>query len=348
MMNKQERQNQIFAYIKSKNKATITDIEALLQSAVNRKTIQRDLAELIEKNLILQEGLARNTYYYISDLNKIFEDVDIDEYFKKDYEKREIKESFDFWIFEKLWADIFTTEETEELLLLQSTFLKNISSYDSQTLINKEYERIMIEFSWKSSAIEGNTYSLLNTEALIKENIPDTTKTQHETQMILNHKDAFNESIQNRQELKELKIQDIEYIHSVLIKRLDVAKNIRKHAVGITWTRYKPLDNDFQIKEALAECINLINRKESFFEKAFIALILLSYIQAFEDGNKRTARMFSNAILLAYNSIPLSYRVVDIVEYKKASILFYEIGNISYFKKIFMDQLRDAVDNYFQ
>ncbi len=67
----------------------------------------------------------------------------------------------------------------------------------------------------------------------------------------------------------------------------------------------------------------------------------------FEDGNKRTARMFSNAILLAYNSIPLSYRIVDIEEYKKAILLFYEINNISYFKQIFIDQFEDAVNNYF-
>ena len=94
--------------------------------------------------------------------------------------------------------------------------------------------------------------------------------------------------------------------------------------------------------------MELINHKNSFFEKSFLSLLLISYIQAFEDGNKRTARMFSNAILMAHNSIPLSYRIVDVVEYKKASILFYEINNISYFKKIFIEQITDAVNNYFR
>ena len=93
--------------------------------------------------------------------------------------------------------------------------------------------------------------------------------------------------------------------------------------------------------------VELINKKESFFEKVFLSLILISYIQVFEDGNKRTARMISNAILSAYNSIPLSYRIVDVKEYKKASLLFYEINNISYFKKIFIEQFEDAVSNYF-
>jgi len=175
----------------------------------------------------------------------------------------------------------------------------------------------MIEFSWKSSEIEGNTYSLLNTEALIKENVEGKGKSKKETQMILNHKDAFNESIQNRERFLKLDYSDIEYIHSVLTKDLGITKNIRNAGIGITGTKYKPLDNSFQIKEVLQEMIKLLNKKESFLEKAFLAVVLISYIQAFEDGNKRTARMFSNAILLAYNSIPLSYRIVDVEEYKK-------------------------------
>ncbi len=93
--------------------------------------------------------------------------------------------------------------------------------------------------------------------------------------------------------------------------------------------------------------VDLINKKDSFFEKVFLSLVLISYIQAFDDGNKRTARMVSNAILLAHNSIPLSYRIVDVKEYKKASLLFYEINSISYFKQIFIEQFEDAVKNYF-
>ncbi|MEA2113165.1 MAG: Fic family protein, partial [Patescibacteria group bacterium] len=238
--------------------------------------------------------------------------------------------------------------EKENLEKLQREFIKNFSKYDSQTLINKEFERIMIEFSWKSSVIEGNTYSLLGTEALIKNNVIGKGKTKEETQMILNHKDAFNEAIQNKERFRKLNYSDIEYIHSVLIKKLGVSKNIRKAPVGITGTKYRPLDNEAQIKEALQNMVDLINKKESFFEKAFLVSILIAYIQVFEDGNKRTSRMISNAILLTYHSIPLSYRIVDIEEYKKAVILFYEINNISYFKQIFIEQFEDAVNNYFK
>ena len=347
-MNKKEaRQSQIIEFIKNNQEVSNFDILSFLGKKIERRTLQRDLKDLQEKSLISQKGSGRNTVYSLSVGFDVLEHIDIEKYFHKSYETREIKETFNFNIFKILRNDIFTSAENKELEDFHNQFIKNFSRYKSQTLINKEFERIMIEFSWKSSAIEGNTYSLLSTEALIKENIKEKGKTKEETQMILNHKDAFNESIQNKEAFLKLKYADIEYIHTILTKNLNVPRNIRNLPVGITGTKYKPLDNSFQIKEALEEMVNLINEKKSFFEKAFLSLILISYIQAFEDGNKRTARMLSNAILLAHNSIPLSYRIVDIVEYKKASLLFYEINNVSYLKKIFMSQFEDAVNNYF-
>jgi Fic family protein len=302
---------------------------------------------LQEQKFILKTGSGRGVKYSIADVNKIFLPIDSEKYFTTPYLERDVKENFNFKIFEILKNDIFTTEEKEKIAELQTEFIKNFSKYDSQTLINKEFERIMIEFSWKSSAIEGNTYSLLSTEALIKENIEAEGKTKEEAQMILNHKDAFNEAIQNKQRFRKLDYKDIEYVHSVLTKGLNITKSIRSSSVGIIGTKYKPLDNAHQIKEALEKTVKLINNKENFFEKAFLVLILLSYIQAFEDGNKRTARMISNALLLSFDSIPLSYRAVSVEEYKKASLLFYEQNNISYFKQIFIEQFEDAVKNFF-
>lgn len=142
----------------------------------------------------------------------------------------------------------------------------------------------MIEFSWKSSSIEWNTYSLLATEALLKDNVSDATKTQEETQMILNHKDALNETLLNLHKLQKVTRADIEYIHSVLTKELWISPNIREHTVWITGTLYKPLDNKFQILEAMQKMVELINYKDNIFEKAFLALLFISYIQAFEDA----------------------------------------------------------------
>lgn len=348
MNKKQIRQVQIISFLQEKKEASASEILSFLGVVIERKTLQRDLKELKNQFIVLKTGQGRNVKYSLSVNSNVLKSIDVEKYFSVPYLQREVYERFNFEIFQILENDIFSTSENEYLDKLQSQFVKNFSKYDSQTLINKEFERIMIEFSWKSSAIEGNTYSLLNTEALIKENLKDETKTEAETQMILNHKDAFNECIQNKERFLELQYRDIEYVHAVLTKKLGITKNIRSGAVGVTGTKYKPLDNSFQLKEVLDKMITLINKKESFFEKAFLSLLLISYIQGFEDGNKRTARMFSNAILLAHQSIPLSYRIIDIIEYKKASILFYEKNNISYLKQIFIEQMNDAVQNYFQ
>jgi Fic family protein len=348
MNKKQARQNKIVSLMKEQAEVSVSDILSFLSVDIDRKTLQRDLKELEEKFFIFKKGTGKSTTYFLSEAYKILEEVNIKEYFDVPYLAREVRESFNFEIFATLENNIFTAEEQQKLEDLQKEFVKNFSKYDSQTLINKEFERIMIEFSWKSSVIEGNTYSLLGTEALIKNNVVGYGKTKEETQMILNHKDAFNEAIQNKERFRKLHCSDIEYIHSVLTKKLGITKNIRNGAVGITGTKYKPLDNSHQIKEAMQEMVDLINKKESIFEKAFLVSVLIAYIQIFEDGNKRTSRLISNAILLAHNSIPLSYRIVDVEEYKKAVILFYEINNISYFKRIFIDQFKDAVNNYFK
>lgn len=344
-MNK--RQKQIIEFAKENQSFKNKDLVVFFDDKYSRETITRDLSFLCKENILNKRGAGAFVVYSLSEGYNFLKEIDVEKYFSVSYMKRKVKENFNFEIFTILENDIFTTDEKDKIKNLEKNFIKNFSKYDSQTLINKEFERIMIEFSWKSSAIEGNTYSLLGTEALIKENVVEKGKTKKETQMILNHKDAFNEVLQNKERFKKLNYSDIEYIHKVLTKGLGIPQNIRNGVIGITGTKYKPLGNSFQLKEVLQEMTHLINKKNYFFEKAFLSLILISYIQAFEDGNKRTARMISNAILLANNSIPLSYRIVDIKEYKKASLLFYEINNISYFKQIFIEQFEDAVNNYF-
>ena len=128
---------------------------------------------------------------------------------------------------------------------------------------------------------------------------------------------------------------------------MGISRNPRKRLVRVTGTKYRPLENEFQILEALEKMCDLINKKENVYEKALIAVLLISYIQPFEDGNKRTARLTANAILMSESLCPLSYRSIDSGEYKKAILLFYELNNISAFKQIFIDQYEFAVKTYF-
>src|SRR5690606_17786504 len=124
---------------------------------------------------------------------------------------------------------------------------------------------------WKSSQIEGNTYSLLETEKLLKEKETASGKTKEEASMLLNHKEAIDFILQNPNYLQPLSVNKIEDIHSILIKELNIERNLRKSRVGISGTNYRPLDNAFQISEALQSTCELINKKENVFEKALLA-----------------------------------------------------------------------------
>jgi len=165
--------------------------------------------------------------------------------------------------------------------------------------------------------------------------------------MLLNHKEALDFVLSQPNYINPLSISRIEDIHSLLVKDLNISRNIRNTRVGISGTNYKPLDNEFQIREALVDMCELINSKTNVFEKALLALVLISYIQPFSDGNKRTARIISNAVFINNHYCPISFRTVESIEYKKAMLVFYEQTNINPFKRVFMNQFEFAVNTYF-
>lgn len=293
-------------------------------------------------------GRGPATRYRLTPQAHVTMPLDLATYFNKDIDEREVQESFNFdfirYVLPKV--DIFTKEEFEVLTAAQKKFEKNTEGM-TDLEYRKEMERLGIDLSWKSSQIEGNTYSLLETERLLKDKQTASGKTKEEAIMLLNHKDALDFVLDVPNYLKELSVHKIENIHSILTKELGVDRNIRHHRVGITGTNYHPLDNEFQIREALEDTCILVNGKENVFEKVLSTLVLLSYIHAFVDGNKRTARITSNAILIANGYCPISFRTVDSIDYKKAMLMFYEQNNIAAFKKIFIEQFLFAVKTYF-
>ena len=344
----EEREQKIIDFIEKSGESSSKEIFDRVNISVSYATLKRILTKLISENYIVTKGQGKGTKYIISPAFKVIKPVDIDEYYKKEIDDRNIKENFNFLIINNILAKncIFTDNELLKLNDLQKNFNENISQL-SKNEYKKEFERLAIDLSWKSSQIEGNTYSLLETEKLLKEKETAAGKTKEEATMLLNHKDALDFIIDNPDFLYPLSVSKIEDIHSILTKELAVDRNLRKRRVGISGTNYRPLDNEFQIKEALQDTCNLINQKNSIFEKALLALVLISYIQPFMDGNKRTARIVSNAILMNDKYCPLSFRTVDSIVYKKAMLLFYEQNNISNFKEIFINQFEFAVKTYF-
>lgn len=328
--------------------ANRTEIMAGLTKAPSDSTMKRLLSAAVKEGNIETAGRGPATKYKLTPQAHVTMPLDLATYFDKDIDEREVQESFNFDLIRNVLpkVEIFTKEELEVLNAAQMEFKKNTEGM-TELEYRKEMERLGVDLSWKSSQIEGNTYSLLETERLLKDKQTASGKTKEEAIMLLNHKDALDFVLDIPDYLKELSVHRIEDIHSILTKELEVDRNIRHRRVGITGTNYRPLDNEFQIREALEDTCTLVNGKDNVFEKALLTLVLLSYIQAFVDGNKRTARITSNAILIANGYCPISFRTIDSIDYKKAMLMFYEQNNIAAFKKIFIEQFLFAVKTYF-
>ena len=342
------RQYKILERIKKHNGIQTKEIKKFLDQTekISRFTIIRDLDFLLKNNLIIKQGKGQNVKYYKLKKNKILEYYDINRYFKTDPDKRDIKYlHFNFKIFKNI-KNLFEQKELKKIKKLNQAYQQRIKK-TSKTALKKEIERLTIELSWKSSKLEGNTYNLIDTEILLKENKEKSGYQKEETIMILNHKKAIDYIFAQDKKFKIISLRDVENIHDLIIEKLNISKGIRKRSIGITGTKYKPIDNQYQIKEALEKTIKTINHIKNPVEKAILAVLMISYIQPFEDGNKRTARLLGNAILLAHNYCPLSYRSIDDADYKKAMIIFYEQNSALFFKELFIEQFKFSLDNYF-
>jgi prophage maintenance system killer protein len=320
--------------------------KSLVDEKISRITIIRDLNHLIKLDWIKQVGGGKYLKYSLKENKALLAPVNIDDYFSKTTDLRNVRhKSFNFDLIGNL-KELLSKDELDIFEQGKRKLTAKLETVD-KTIIKRELERFTIEFSWKSSQIEGNTYSLLETEELIKNKKEAKGHDRSEAIMILNHKSAFDTVLAKRGSFKNISLLDIRSVHSELTKGLEIQQNIREFGVGITGTKYVPLDNRWQIENALEKIINQVKKIDRAAEKALILVAMISYLQPFADGNKRTARMISNAILLANGYYPLSYRSVDGVEFKKALILFYEQNNIFHLKRIFLEQQRFAIDNYF-
>lgn len=341
------RQQKILQLLFNNPSISRSDIESLLDKKVSRITIIRDLNHLIELDWINQSGGGKYVVYNLRKGKELLIPTDIDEYFKERSDDRNIKyPNYNPAIVKKL-SGLLTDSEKDIFEKGKAKLTNKFKTLD-HSLLKRELERFTIELSWKSSQIEGNTYSLLETEELIKNKKEARGHDRGEATMILNHKSTFDTILDKRNTFKKISIADIRSIHAELVEDLGITTGVRKAGVGITGTKYAPLDNMWQLDEALKNVISHIKKLEFVPEQALVLLAMISYLQPFNDGNKRTSRMVSNAILLANNYYPLSYRSVDEVEYKKALILFYEQNNIYHLKRIFIEQQKFAIDNYFR
>lgn len=307
---------------------------------VSRATLIRDLNLLIKNKLIKKVGVGKKAGYLSTETNPVIKYFDTEKYFSSESDRGKTGPiPFNFKVFDNLHD------------LVESIDSPKLSEQEAKldpTIFRREIERFTIEFSWKSSKIEGNTYSLLETEILIKQMKEASGHSKHEAIMILNHKYALDFILKNRGKFKKISLETIIGLHSILTKDLEVSTGIRSNPVAISGSNYLPLAPQKDIEIALNKLFKITNITTNPLEKALIILAMVSYIQAFSDGNKRTARVLANAVLIAHDYYPVSFRSVEAIDYIKPLIIFYEKNNLYPFRKMFLDQYQFSLENYFR
>lgn len=345
------RQQAIVGFAKKEKAFQTSDVLGVIEKRfdVKRLTVVRDLSWLAQNNILEKHGKGRSVFYTLSKRYLALEKIDVEKYFSRPFGEREARPLFNDEVFSILNDNLFSEEERERLEQVNTKYIatRNKLAEDSPAIFRKEWERLIIELSWKSSEIEGNTYTLLETEALIRERQFAHGKDKTDAQMILNHKKALDFILAHSDYFEEISLDKITKTHELLTEDIDIKRDFRDHPVGITGTLYRPLPRKKEIEDAMEKLTKALMIVENPFVKAFIILVMIAYIQPFEDGNKRTSRIIANAVLHAHDKSMLSYRNVDSVEYKKAILLFYEQNNVSYMKEIFIQQFEFAVENYF-
>lgn len=337
----------IEAFLVKNEPSSYADIASILTDDYAERTIKRDLAELVETGYLIMTGGGRSTEYQVELIGRMFLHTEPDQYVNIDLDARVgVEESYQSSIWQDWPRSLFSSEEISRLEKATVKYQER-SQNQSTDVRQRELERFVIEMSWKSSRIEGNTYTLLDTELLLKEGISSMTNTKEETQMILNHKQAFDFVLQNEPSFKtDLSFALIETVHQKLMSELLHDQGIRTGLVGITGSRYQPLDNQYQLRDALDALVSTVNKINDPFSKALTVLLGISYIQPFTDGNKRTARLLANGILLAHDCAPLSYRDVDERIYRASLLVFYERLSVMPMKNLFMNQYYFSSEHY--
>lgn len=340
------RQHTILEFIYIHGQATNRDLLAVL-SGVSRASLVRDLGALLLLNMIRKKGKGRSVIYEASYRNPLVRYVDPLHYFVSGPDERQgVKQSFDLDVFAHL-GDIIARGDLTRLGRAQQNYVTRIKKIPP-AILRRERERHTIEFSWKSSQIEGNTYDLIETETLIKDSLEAIGHPREEAIMILNQKKALDYISARNGSFRTPTLHQIRSIHDVATKDLKVRRGFRQRPVGITGTRYRPLDNEHQIQEAMEKLVRTLKGIKDPFSRALAAILMISYTQPFEDGNKRTGRLVGNAILASEGCCMLSYRSVAVRNYKEALMLFYEQNSALMFKELFVEQFLFACDTYFR
>ncbi len=223
------------------------------------------------------------------------------------------------------------------------------TTQSADTHLRKIHNRLLVDLSWNSSRLEGNSYSFLETERLIEVGEITERENAEDASMILNHKDAIKFLCEEAPELA-FNSYTICNMHAILSENLISDSHswgrLRKKPVEVKGTVFHPLD----VPQMIEECFGIILEKASAiidpFEQSFFAMVHLLYLQPFENANKGVSMLASNIPLVKKNLCPLSFIDVTRSDYASAIVNVYELNNIEYLRDVFVRAYRRSCTRY--
>ncbi len=338
----------------------IQDIEAGLAPRPNRRTLQRWLRDLVAQQQLRQVGRGRATRYVATSvvpgqssavLGDVISQAHANVLLPMSEAGRAVAEHVQQPLamrqpvgYNRAFLDSYRPNHHFYLPEVVRQHLRTqgqaVSANDpAGTYARHIAHRLLIDLSWNSSRLEGNTYSLLETEQLISAGQAATGKNAMESQMILNHKEAIEFLIASASDIGFNRYTVLN-LHALLADNLltdpSASGRLRRIPVGIGHTVFMPLEGPQMIDGCFQQVLDTTAVIADPFEQAFFAMVHLPYLQPFEDVNKRVSRLAANIPLIQRNLCPLSFVDVPQALYVSAMLGVYELNRVDLLRDVFV------------
>jgi Fic family protein len=330
----------------------LQDLLALPGLSGERRKVQRLLQTLVKEGKLRKEGVTRGTRYWLAAavppptaITPLTEDYPplspaaelLRAEIRKPVSQRTpvpyYREFLDAYYPNQTFYLPEQTRNHLRYLGQPKTVARTAGTYARQIL-----ERLLIGLSFNSSRLEGNTYSILDTERLVLAGQESQGKDIKETQMILNHKGAIEYLVEEAEHIA-FNLHTIRNLHALLSENLmgesADSGRVRIGPLGIKGTVYRPLEIPSQIEESLRQLLHTAQAIEDPFEQSFFALVHLPYLQPFMDVNKRTSRLAANIPFIRENLCPISFSGVPGDAYTDGTLVVYEFNKVELLRDVF-------------
>ncbi|MBN8857813.1 MAG: Fic family protein [Sphingobacteriales bacterium] len=337
---------------------------------IELRTLQRRLETLIEEQQVRRTGARRLARYHLGDTQNILYDEEVPYVANQgtsiplSNQSKEIlailSKPFNRRApvgYNRVFADQYRPNKDFYLSKAERDQLANLTAttgaaqQPAGTYIRHILQRLLIDLSWNSSRLEGNTYSLLDTERLLSRGEAAAGKSTAEAQMILNHKEAIEFMVSDANEI-DFNRYSIQNLHALLSNNLlpDPAApgRLRSYTVGIKKSVYTPTAIPHLIEEMFVQILDKTAAIKNPHEQALFIMVQLPYLQPFEDVNKRVSRLAANIPLNKRNLVPISFIGVPDDLYVQGLLGVYELNRIDLLKDVFLWACRQSADRYAQ